>query len=91
MCSMSLPLRCPFVCERESVISVCQMWHVLSFLLHLFNDPDIATERTYCTVGHALSSQGPSPALLLNHCACEALYRKDYYLSADSWSLESLV
>lgn len=77
MCSMSLPLRCPFLCERDSVISVCQMWHVLSFLLHLFNDPDIAMEHTCCTVGHSLSSHGPSPALLLNHCACEALCRKD--------------
>lgn len=37
-------------CERDSVISVCQMWHVLAFLLHLFNDPDIAMEHTHTRI-----------------------------------------
>lgn len=50
---------------------------VLFFLLHLFNDPDIAMEHTNCTLGHTFSCHRPSPALLLNHCACERLYRKD--------------
>lgn len=53
------------------------MWHVLAFLLHLSNDSDIAMEHIYCTVSHILSSHGPSPTLLLHHCACEALYSKD--------------
>lgn len=58
--------------------SDCQMRHIfLSSFLHLFSDPDIATEHMYCIAGQTLSSYGPSPALLLNHCACEALYRKD--------------
>lgn len=73
MCFMSLPLRCPILCERDFVISVCQMWHVLLFLFLLFNDPDVAMEHTDWT----LSCRGPSPALLLNHCASEALYRND--------------
>lgn len=71
--------------------SDCQMRHFffffLSSFLHLFSDPDIATEHMYCIAGQTLSSHGPSPALLLNHCACEALYWKDCLHTAGVWSL----
>lgn len=75
--NVSAPQMPFFLSERDSVISVCQTWHVLSSSLHLFNDPDIAPEHTYCTVGQSLSSHGQGPALLINHCACEALCRYD--------------
>lgn len=65
LCPVSDPQISPR--ERDSVICVCQMRHVLSFLLHLFNDTDIAMERTYRTVGQ--------PARLVSHCACEPLCR----------------
>lgn len=72
------------LCERDSVISVCQMWHVLSSLLHLFNDPDIAMERTCCIVGH--------PARLVSHCACEPLYRQDCITCLQTaWSREEMM
>ena len=51
LCSMSLPLVCSILCERDSV---CQMWHFLSSLLHLFSGPDSAAEHTYWTAGHTV-------------------------------------
>lgn len=87
MCLMSPPLRCSILCERDSLIAKCGTFFFLSSFLHLFSDPDIATEHMYCIAGQTLSSHGPSPALLLNHCACEALYRKDCLHTAGVWSL----
>lgn len=63
MCSMS-PAPQISLCERDSVICVCQTWRVLSLMLHLFDDPDIVMERGDCVVGR--------PAQLASHCACES-------------------
>lgn len=77
-----------FLCERDSVISVCQTWHVLSSSLHLFNDPDIATEHMYCTVGQTLSSHGQGPALLTKPlCMWSSAQIRLYHLRV--WSLQS--
>lgn len=52
------------LCERDSVICVRQTWRALSPMLHLFDDPDIVTERGDCVVGR--------PAQLASHCACKS-------------------
>lgn len=44
------PFFFPILCERDSVISVCQTWHVSAFPLHLFDDPDIAMEHTHTRI-----------------------------------------
>lgn len=85
MCSMSPLLRCSILCGRDSPFAKCGMF--LSSLLLLFSDPDIAMEHMYCIAGQTLSSHGPSPALLQNHCACKALYRKDCLHTVGVWSL----
>lgn len=85
--SVSTPQMPLLLCERDSVISVCQMWHVLSFLLHLFNDPDIAMEHTNCTVGHTLSSHGlKSCSTTKPLCMWSSIQKKLYDLSAGVWS-----
>lgn len=51
MCLTSPPLRCSILCERDSLIAKCgTFFFFLSSFLHLFSDPDIATEHMYCIV-----------------------------------------
>lgn len=79
LCSVSPALRCS--CERDTLV-FAERGTFRPSCFHLFDDSDIAPSNTYCIVGGAPSSYGPSPSLLLKHCACKALYRRD---SATCW------
>ena len=95
LCSVSPTPRTPFFlpCERDSVISIFfrQTWHVLSFLLHLFNDPDIAMEHTYCTVGSPLLDMESCSTTTKSTVHVKLCAEKGLHLSADSWEFGVLV
>lgn len=92
MCSVSLPLRCPFLCERDPGIYVCRIWHVLSFLLHLFNDPDICygAHALYCWP-YSFLSWAKSCSTTKPLCMWSSVQMRLCYLSVEGWSSESLV